>query len=121
MPQQLETVAQSLVDGCLQRVIVGVSTALDTEASGAIPRKGLVRPHWRPSGGQTHSQDWQDWPGETDYCFGHGKVSAFGTGVRQREYIALELLLNLKIILLDGRLLERRINDCGDGRVRSAV
>ncbi len=43
-------------------------------------------------------------------------MSAFGTGVRQREYIALELLLNLKIILLDGRLLERRINDCGDGR-----
>jgi len=37
--QQLETVAQSLVDGCLQRVIVGVSTALDTERKRSNPEK----------------------------------------------------------------------------------
>src|SRR5215813_2754936 len=46
----------------------------------------------------------------------HRKMSTLGTAVGEREEKVIELILNLQIIVLNRRLLEIRIDVCGDYR-----
>ena len=44
----------------------------------------------------------------------HRKMSGLGTGVGERKEKVIELILNLQTIVLNRRLLEIRIDVCGD-------
>src|SRR4029077_18263585 len=116
--QDLKAMAQSLVDGCLQRVVVAVSAALDPKGNRLEPEK---RDSFHRIGGRVGGQPIHRIGGTGKKrliiasCY--WKVWDFGASGGERDHETLVLLLNLQAILLNGRLSESRINRYCDERV----